>query len=129
MAWGTIIAAGIAAIPLAIIYMLLMAFARRRERKRKLRADAKATAQIEEFSRREREFEESVRRAQEARKSGDVTIGPRTHVSYGAVIEAHRAPVGLNFGGRLTGETALQRPSGDVRSGTSLAHSRAERPD
>jgi NDP-sugar pyrophosphorylase family protein len=24
---------------------------------------------------------------------GDVTIGPRTHVSYGAVIEAHGAPV------------------------------------
>lgn len=66
MEWGTIIAAGIAAIPLAVLYMALMAFARRQEQKRRRGTDAKAAREIEEFSRREREFEESVRRTQES---------------------------------------------------------------
>jgi hypothetical protein len=69
MQWGTIIAAGIEAIPLAVLYMLLMALARRQERKRRQRADAKTAAQIDEFSRREREFEESDRRKLEAEKT------------------------------------------------------------
>jgi carbonic anhydrase/acetyltransferase-like protein (isoleucine patch superfamily) len=47
---------------------------------------------------------------------GDVTIGPRTHVSYGAVIEAHGAPVRIgtqcvvreNLNIRSTGGNAVE---------------------
>lgn len=40
---------------------------------------------------------------------GDVTIGPRTHVSYGAVIEAHGAPVRI-------GEQCVVRENLNIRS-------------
>jgi carbonic anhydrase/acetyltransferase-like protein (isoleucine patch superfamily) len=47
---------------------------------------------------------------------GDVTIGPRTHVSFGAVIEAHGAPVRIgaqcvvreNLNIRSTGRNAVE---------------------
>jgi carbonic anhydrase/acetyltransferase-like protein (isoleucine patch superfamily) len=45
---------------------------------------------------------------------GDVTIGPRTHVSYGAVIEAHGTPVRIGAQCVLRENLNIRSTSGDA---------------